>query len=114
MAEGYEPWKLCRKRCGPPLRKPIGQRTSQYLTNSRKKPVVKLETTPNQETAESNSTPKPGSAGKSTKHAAEVEHALMEGAAEAAGAVLSAVVDGMRPKPATPEGAENSKQRKSC
>ncbi|XP_058382593.1 phospholipase A and acyltransferase 5 isoform X2 [Diceros bicornis minor] len=33
--------------------------------------IVKLETTPNQKRAESNSTPKPGSAGKLTKQAAE-------------------------------------------
>ncbi|CAK7308863.1 Phospholipase A and acyltransferase 5 [Vulpes lagopus] len=42
----------------------------------------------------------------------QVEHALMEGA-KAAGAVISAVVESIRPKPVT--GAGNSKQRKdSC
>ncbi|KAI5930221.1 Squamous cell carcinoma antigen recognized by T-cells 3 [Manis javanica] len=35
ITNSYEPWRLCRKRCGPPSRKPIGQRTSQCLTSSR-------------------------------------------------------------------------------
>lgn len=38
----------------------------------REKPVVDLETTPKQKRAESNSTPKPESAGKLTQQAAEV------------------------------------------
>ena len=46
--------------------------TIQSQNSFREKPVVSLESTPNQKRAERNSTPKPGTAGRLMKQAAEV------------------------------------------